>query len=145
MNTPRRHLRPANPVPSPSRAKRRRARRLPPSAVLAAVVVAAVLIAGCGTSNPLASASKSKDPKTTASQITDSSKSKPTQSLQAYARCIRAHGVPNFKLSASPTGSAGGGSSGKQQGPYGSPSATMRTMQAAHKACEKYEPVADRG
>ena len=140
MNTPRRHLRPANPEPSPSRAKRRRARRLPPSAVLVAVVVA-----GCGASHPPATASKSKDPKTTASQITDSSKSKPTQSLQAYARCIRAHGVPNFKLSASPTGSAGGGSNGKQQGPYGSPSAPMRTMQAAHKACEKYEPVADRG
>lgn len=131
---------------SRGKAKRRSARRLFPAL---AALLATVLIAACGGSStsthPAARTPSSSTTHSDPSTTTDTSSSKPKESMQAYARCIRAHGVPNFKLHASPTGSAGGGSSGHQQGPYGAPSASMKAMQAAHKACVKYEPVADRG
>jgi len=126
-------LRPASSSSSPKRDKRR------PNAhplLLFAVLLATVLIAGCGSSSTTHA---------TAARTADHHNSKPRYSLQAYARCMRTHGVPSFKLSASPTGSSGNGGGGNKQSPYGSPTAPMRAVQAAHKACERYEPPADRG
>jgi len=137
-------LRPARSVSRPSKSSRPGARPLLPLTAL----LAAVLIAACGSSatHPTTSSTTgTPSVTTTTNPAASSSRSDPKQSLQAYARCMRTHGVPNFKLSASPTGSSGNGGGGKQSGPYGSPSAAMRAVQAAHKVCEKYEPAADRG
>ena len=91
---------------------------------MATVLLVAVLIAGCGSAAPITAARTSD---------VSSKKSKPTPSEQAYARCMRAHGVKNFKVLANPHGSGSTGGSGHK-----GPEPLSPKVKAAHQACEKY-------
>jgi len=60
---------------------------------------------------------------------------KTTRSVQAYARCMRAHGVTNFEATGNPHQSASTGGAGHK-----GPQPLSPKVKAAHKACEKYIP-----
>ena len=103
----------------------RRRGRLVSCVTVAAVLLVAALIVGCGSAAQI-----------TASRTADvSSKSKTTRSVQAYARCMRAHGVTNFEATGNPHQSASTGGAGHK-----GPQPLSPKVKAAHKACEKYIP-----
>jgi hypothetical protein len=124
------------------RSRRAAVRSALPAALLASV---AILAAGCGsspTSPAVANATTASPTTTTRSSTGVPSASGILAGEEAYARCMRGHGIPDFP---DPTpGSHGGGGFDITAGPGSDLNQNLPKYQAANRACEALLPGGSR-
>jgi hypothetical protein len=112
------------PAPSPVTPGARRP-PLPALAVLAAIAVSLIL-AACGASSPAPSAAASEQ-------------SKEETKFADFAKCLRKHGINAEAVSPGPGGGRGMKVSPRPGGPHG-----PQQFEAAQKACQRYQPKAEK-